>query len=86
MTDLYYCGPSLHCQKTRRNLFWATFFNAYKLYYYRIEPNNSNDLLAEPVFFNERIKKLETRFSHTQIGLKNVFTILQVFLETLDSC
>ena len=42
--------------KTKGNIFWANVFNAYKLVYYRIEPNNSNDLLAEPVFFNERIK------------------------------
>ena len=30
--------------------------------------------------------KLETRLSHAQTGLKKVFTMLLVFLETLDSC
>ena len=85
MTDLHYCGPSLHCKKDKRESILANVFNAYKWFYYRIEPNNSNDLLAEPVFLTNE-SKLETRLTYTQNRLKNMFTILLAFLETLKSC
>ena len=79
MTDLHYCGPSLHCKKDKRESILANVFNAYKLFYYRIEPNNSNDLLAEPVFLTNE-SKLETSLSHAQIRLEKGAYNLATFL------
>ena len=51
------CGPNLYSQKAKSsNIFWEHVFKAYRLLYYRIEPQNSSELLAEPVLHNERIK------------------------------
>ena len=62
-------GTKFVLSKEKGNLFWANVFNAYKLFYNRIEPNNSNDLLVMPVLINKRIK-IGTGLSHVQIGLK----------------
>ena len=50
------CGPNLYSQKAKSNIFWEHVFKAYRLLYYRIEPQNTTKLLAEPVLHNERIK------------------------------
>ena len=64
---------------------FGTCFYAFKLFYYRIEPNNSNELQAEPVLFLMNELKIEASLSRTQIALEKVLTILLVFLETLEN-
>ena len=60
------CGPNLCCQKAKGNIFWEHVFKAYRLLYYRIEPQHSSELLAEPVLHNEGIKIGNKVISYTQ--------------------
>ena len=54
---------------------FGTCFHAFKLFYYRIEPNISNELLAEPVFFNERIKNGNKVITYTNCIGKGVYNL-----------
>ena len=54
VNDISFHGPGI--LKTKgKNTFWTQVFDAFSDLYYRINPANSQDLLAEPVCFNERI-------------------------------
>ena len=46
-------GPSIPCHY--RNVFWTDVMNGYTSFFYKIHPNTSQELLAEPMLFNERI-------------------------------
>ena len=69
------CGPNLYSQKAKSNIFWEHVFKAYRLLYYRIEPHNTSDLLAEPVLHNERIKIGNKVISYTQWIEKGVYNL-----------
>ena len=56
-------------------IYFGTCFHAFKLFYYRIEPNISNELLAEPVFFNERIKNGNKLITYTNCTGKSVYNL-----------
>ena len=60
------CGPNLYSQKAKSCIFWEHVFKAYRLLYYRIEPQNTCELLAEPVLHNDRIKIGNKVISYTQ--------------------
>jgi len=49
-------GPNFASEIIKHNSFCKNVFNAYKLFYYKIQPGNSNELITEPIFYNERIK------------------------------
>ena len=49
-------GPNFASEIIKHNSFWKHVFNACKLLYYMIQPGNSNELITEPIFYNERIK------------------------------
>ena len=66
------CGPNLYCQKAKSNIFWKHVFKAYRLLYYRIEPQNTSELFAEPVLHNERIKIGNKVISYTQSIVYNL--------------
>ena len=50
-------------------------FKAYRLLYYRIEPQNTSELLAEPVLHNDRIKIGNKVISYTQRIEKGVYNL-----------
>ena len=73
--------------KTVKVIYYGNMFLrliSYILLYYRIEPQNSSELLAELVLHNKQIK-IEKLF-RTHNGLKRVSTISQILLEILESC
>jgi len=65
----------LYSQKTKSNIFWEHVFKAYRLLYYRIEPQNTSELLAEPVLHNERVKIGNKVISYTQWIKKGVYNL-----------
>ena len=69
------CGPNLYSQKAKSNIFWEHVFKAYRLLYYRIEPQNTSELLAEPVLHNDRIKIGNKVISYTQWIEKGVYNL-----------
>ena len=69
------CGPNLYSQKAKCNIFWEHVFKAYRLLYYRIEPQNTSELLAEPVLHNDRIKIGNKVISYTQWIEKGVYNL-----------
>ena len=64
--------------------FGNMFFKAYRLLYCRIEPQNTSELLAEPVVHNDRIKIGNKVISYN--GSRRVSTISLILLETPESC
>ena len=69
------CGPNLYSQKAKGNIFWEHVFKAYRLLYYRIEPQNTSELLAEPVLHNDQIKIGNKVISYTQWIEKGVYNL-----------
>ena len=65
----------MYSQKTKSNIFWDHVFNAYRLLYYRIEPQNTSELLAEPVLHNERVKIGNKVISYTHWIKKGVYNL-----------
>jgi exonuclease III len=51
--DMY--GPEITKKYKAGNFFWVEVFDAYKEYFYKIDVNDSAELLSEPVCFNKRI-------------------------------
>ena len=68
-------GPNYACPKNIDNLFWRHVFLAYKQLFYKSKPTNSLELLAEPVFHNERIQVGGTVSKHVSWADKGVFCI-----------
>ena len=56
LDKLEYYGPEIVESNQQKNTFWSEVFQAYKAIYYRIDPTCSQEVLAEPVCLNERIK------------------------------
>ena len=48
-------GPEFVLKFTKYNTFWTNVFHSYKLFFYKCEPKNSYELLAEPLCYNRRI-------------------------------
>ena len=69
------CGPNLYSQNAKSNIFWEHVFKTYRLFYYRIEPQNTSELLAEPVLHNERIKIGNKIISYTRWIEKGVYNL-----------
>ena len=49
-------GPEIITTFKKSNLFWIEVLEAYKHFYYKVKSKNSSQLLAEPVFYNNRIQ------------------------------
>ena len=69
-------------KRQKSNIFWDHVFKAYRLLYYRIEPQNTSELLAEPVLHNERIEIGNKVISHTQWIEKGVYNLANFFGNT----
>ena len=69
------CGPNLYSQNAKSYIFWEHVFKAHRLHYYRTEPRNTSELLAEPVLHNERIKIGNKVISYTQWIEKGVYNL-----------
>ena len=54
-------GPSLHFHEHKVNKFWSHVFMAYKEFGKQTHVENSEELVAEPVFCNQNIP-VGTRF------------------------
>ena len=49
-------GPEIIETSQRYNTFWAEVLEAYKQFFYKVVSKNSTQLLAEPVFYNNKIQ------------------------------
>ena len=56
INDIQKYGPEIMTIPLRQNLFWKEVFDAYKQFFYKVKSKNSNELLAEQVFYNKRIQ------------------------------
>ena len=48
-------GPEILKTQGKKNTFWTQVFCAYSDLYYNVKPTSTEELLAEPICFNERI-------------------------------
>ena len=56
LNNLSKYGPEIVTTFSKANVFWTEVFNVYKEFFYKANCTNSSELLAEPVFFNNRIQ------------------------------
>lgn len=54
--NLHAFGPSICEENHAQNPFWVEVFDAYKKLFYKIKPTIAEEILAEPICYNERIK------------------------------
>lgn len=66
-------GPSIPC--CDKNAFWTDVMNGYDTIFYKIHPNTSEELLAEPICFNERILIGKKVISHKHWVTNGVYCI-----------
>jgi hypothetical protein len=66
-------GPSIPC--CDKNAFWTDVMNGYDTIFYKIHPNTSKELLAEPICFNERILIGKKVISHKHWITNGVYCI-----------
>ena len=65
----------MYSQKAKSYILWEHVFKAYRLLYYRTEPQNTSELLVEPVLHNDRIKIGNKVISYTQWIEKGVYNL-----------
>ena len=66
-------GPNI--KPININYFWKEVFTAYHTLYYKVNPNNVSELLAEPICYNERIKIGKKCIEHRCFSDNEVFCI-----------
>ena len=72
-------GPEYVSKFTKYNTFWADVFDSYKHYFYKCEPKNSAELLAEPLCYNKRILVGKTWITSKLLIRKNIVCLSKFF-------
>ena len=69
-------GPCYLCLSAKDNTFWAHTFRAYKEFCNSIKLRENDELLAEPIFYNEKFKVGHTTIKHKEWMEKGVYRII----------
>jgi hypothetical protein len=73
-------GPKI-LMKGKVNPFWKDVFEAYSEYYERLEVNTKDEILAEPLFFNNKFKINNMPFHFKDWSENGVFYVKQLLQE-----
>ena len=68
-------GPCFLSLNAKGNSFWTDTFKAYNIFFSRIKPNSTIEVLSEPVFYNENIKIGNKVIKHTKWIENGVYCI-----------
>jgi len=68
-------GPNITIMQRGLNPFWTEVFDAYKCFYYKLDPRSVKELLAEPIYFNERFKMGKNTINHKPWFDKGAFCV-----------
>jgi len=79
LKQIEYYGSSYFLQKANHNQFWKDVFSAYHDFCQHVNPTKSEDLLAEPVFYNINLKVGGKIISNYNL-MKNGVRIISDFL------
>ena len=74
-------GPELVSHFSKSNLFWNDVFHSYNCFFYKTMSKNSCELLAEPVFYNNRIQIGKNCIQGKKLIDKGIFCIAHFLLE-----
>ena len=77
--ELY--GPEIVSKYKSGNLFWQEVFQAYKDFFYKVKVNKLEDILSEPICYNERIKIGSSVFINKQFIEHGVHCIVNFLKE-----
>ena len=72
-------GPCFLSLNAKGNSFWTDTFKAYNIFFSRIKPNSTIEVLSEPVFYNENIKIGDKVMKHTTWIENGVYCIAIFF-------
>jgi hypothetical protein len=78
--DLTNYGPEI-TSRYRGNAFWKDVFSAYKNLFAKVHPKNAQEMLTEPITFNENVKTGNRTVKNNQLHEKGIFKIGQFFDE-----
>ena len=81
LNNLEKYGPCFINFKKKQNLFWLHTFKAYKLFYDKVHIKTEQEVLAEPVLFNEKFKIGGNVITNTKLVDKNVWYVAHFLKE-----
>ena len=75
LRNLQCYGPCYLCMSAKNNTFWAHTFKAYKEFCNCVKLEETDELLAEPVFYNEKFKIGHTTIKHKKWMEKGIYCV-----------
>ena len=75
LQNLQLYGPSYVINNARNNLFWVHTFRAYKEFCNHVKLEKADELLAEPVFYNEKFKVGNMIITHANWMQNGVYCV-----------
>ena len=69
--------------KDNKSTFWTHTFKAYNFFHRKVKPRNQYEMLAEPVFYNDKFKVGNSCIKHRKL-IENGFYSIEHFLK--DNC
>ena len=68
-------GPCFFNQTVKNNSFWSDVFKAYGIFFSKVKPNSTSQLLSEPVFYNKNMMIGNKMIKYTQWVDNGVYCI-----------
>ena len=79
LDNLNHFGPNLGTSYPALNNFWTEVLEAYHTLFYKLEPQTENEILAEPVCFNNRIKIGNSTIKNKNLNDNEIYLIGHFF-------
>jgi exonuclease III len=67
-------GPEI-TSRYQGNPFWKDVFKAYKTFFYKVKPRTAEEILSEPICFNDRLKHGNRTIKNRMLQDKDIFKI-----------
>ncbi len=81
INELENYGPNLAANLCRNNIFWKHVFEAFKSFFYKVKVKSKEEILAEPIFHNERIQVGKSTLKHKHWINKGIVKVVDLFDE-----
>ena len=82
LNRLQHIGPNFADKLRDGNSFWADVFRVYKTFYYKVEPRNDTQVLAEPIMQNNRVRIGDRPLNYQHWLNKDVYNISHFITNT----
>ena len=79
-------GPCFFNQSVKNNSFWSDIFKAYGIFFSKVKPNLTSQLLSEPVFYNKNMMIGNKMIKYTQWVDNGVYCITHFIKENERFC